>query len=322
MKAIRVVAFGGPEVLELVDVPEPAPGPGELLLDVTACGLNWSDSAPACGALSGWSAPAVHRRPGSGRHRGGSRSGRQLAAARHASVRDRRDRPGGRTGGRAASTCFPLPDAVPSPNGAAVAVSLLTAGGALLLSGHATAGETVLVHAGGGALGTMAVQVARCLDLRVVATVSSPEKKAARGGPRRRGGVRLRRLRRRGAKALGRTGSRFGGRLHRGGDLRENLWAPRLLRSPDPGRNLQRRARDHRSPQAPCTGRAACSASTSVRSLQRPEQASALATRLWAWLADGSVRPQVGHVLPLQDIRRAHDASGQSADVRQDRPHC
>ena len=57
MKAIRVAGFGGPEVLELVDVPEPVAGPGEVLLDVTALGLNWSDLLQRAGQYPGGPRP-------------------------------------------------------------------------------------------------------------------------------------------------------------------------------------------------------------------------------------------------------------------------
>ena len=47
MRAIQITRFGGPEVLELVDLPDPAPRPGEVLLDVTGCGVNYADTHQA-----------------------------------------------------------------------------------------------------------------------------------------------------------------------------------------------------------------------------------------------------------------------------------
>ncbi len=57
-------------------------------------------------------------------------------------------------------------------------VSLLTATCALTTVGRAAPGETVLIHAGGGGLGTMAIEVARRLGLRAIATASAPETRA------------------------------------------------------------------------------------------------------------------------------------------------
>ena len=306
MKAIRVAGFGGPEAMELVDVPEPAPGPGELLLYVTACGLNWSDLLQRAGKYPGGPRPpfiagqeaegivAAHG-PGVSSPPLGTRVCAIAAtglAAERAVV--------------AAATCFPLPDAVPAPDGAAVAVSLLTAGGALLLSGHAMPGETVLVHAGGGALGTMAVQVARRLGLRVAATVSGPEKRdrvAALGAEVVCGydlfDAEARKLSNDWGLDLaldsigGAISERTFGLL---GPFGRQILVG--LSSGEPAR-IDALKLLHRSRGV---------LGFHLRSLlARPERASALAERLWAWLADGSVRPQVGQVLPLGDIRRAHD---------------
>ena len=44
MRAVQITRFGGPEVLEIVDVPEPPPGPGQQLYDVSTAGLNFADT--------------------------------------------------------------------------------------------------------------------------------------------------------------------------------------------------------------------------------------------------------------------------------------
>ena len=44
MRAVRITRFGGPEVLEIVDVPEPTPGPGQQLYDVSTAGVNHADT--------------------------------------------------------------------------------------------------------------------------------------------------------------------------------------------------------------------------------------------------------------------------------------
>ncbi|TMQ10063.1 MAG: NAD(P)H-quinone oxidoreductase, partial [Deltaproteobacteria bacterium] len=50
MIAVEVAGFGGTEVLRVVERPAPAPGPGEVLIRVEACGLNWSDFLQRAGA--------------------------------------------------------------------------------------------------------------------------------------------------------------------------------------------------------------------------------------------------------------------------------
>ena len=44
MRAVQITRFGGPEVLEIVDVPEPTPGPGQQLYDVSTAGINYADT--------------------------------------------------------------------------------------------------------------------------------------------------------------------------------------------------------------------------------------------------------------------------------------
>jgi NADPH:quinone reductase-like Zn-dependent oxidoreductase len=44
MRAVQITRFGGPEVLDIVDVPEPTPGPGQQLYDVSTAGLNFADT--------------------------------------------------------------------------------------------------------------------------------------------------------------------------------------------------------------------------------------------------------------------------------------
>jgi NADPH:quinone reductase len=44
MRAVQITRFGGPEVLEIVDVPEPTPGPGQQLYDVSTAGVNYADT--------------------------------------------------------------------------------------------------------------------------------------------------------------------------------------------------------------------------------------------------------------------------------------
>jgi NADPH2:quinone reductase len=178
MKAIRVPRFGGPEVLEVAALPDPAPGPAELLLDVRAAALNWSDLLQRAGTYPGGPKPpfvagqeaagvVVAHGPGVTEPALGTRvaaiTGRGLHASRAVVP---------------AATCFPIPSSLSFEEGAALLVSLLTAGWALARLGLGAPGETAVIHAAGGALGTTAVQVAKQLGLKVVATASSEQRRA------------------------------------------------------------------------------------------------------------------------------------------------
>lgn len=178
MKAVRVPRFGGPEVLELVSLPDPVPGPGELLLDVRAAALNWSDLLQRAGTYPGGPQPpfiAGQEAAGIVVAHGPDVTGPPIGA-RVAAITGM-----GLHASRAvvpAATCFPIPASLSFEEGAALLVSLVTAGWALSRMGRAAAGETVIIHAAAGALGTTAVQVAKQLGLTVVATASSDQKRA------------------------------------------------------------------------------------------------------------------------------------------------
>ena len=182
MNAVRVAAFGGPEVLELVDVPEPVAERGQVGVRVVRCGLNFSDVLARAGAYPGGPVPpyipgieaaGVIDTVGDGVD--SSRIGERVVAIT-------------RNGAHAlfavadADACIRLPDSLDFARGAAFAVSHLSAYYALVTAARAQPGETALIHAGGGALGTAAIQIAKLLELRVVAVASSDQKRAiARG---------------------------------------------------------------------------------------------------------------------------------------------
>lgn len=178
MKAIQIRRTGGAEVLELVQLPKPQVSEGQVLLKVEAIGLNFADIMVVSGSyLVPTRTPLV---PGLevageivhlGRGVEGFRVGQRVAAL----VGE---------GGFAEFVAAPVGALVAVPEGfsakeaAAFPVSFFTAYLSLHTMGRARAGETVLVQAAGGALGTATVQVAKALGLSVVATASSAEKLA------------------------------------------------------------------------------------------------------------------------------------------------
>jgi NADPH2:quinone reductase len=177
MRAIRVTAFGGPEVLTLAEVPDPRPGDGQVRVRIHAAGVNPVETYVRSGAYA--IKPTLPYTPGS--------DGAGVVDAVGAGVTGLL--PGDRVyvaGPTNASTgtyaalavndarnVHTLPPALSFAQGAAVGVPCSTAWRALFQKAGAVAGEIVLVHGGSGAVGTAAIQLARAAGLTVIATAGS-----------------------------------------------------------------------------------------------------------------------------------------------------
>ena len=168
MRAIQVKQFGGPEVLELVDLPAPTPQGSLQLLAVTAAGVNYADTHQAADDyLAPQTLPFV---PGA-EVVGVDADGRRVVALV----------PSGGYAEQALAhpgTTFALPDEVDDTTALAFVLQGTTAWHLLRTSARMAPGETVVVHAGAGGVGCLAVQLARELGARrIIATASSPEKR-------------------------------------------------------------------------------------------------------------------------------------------------
>ncbi|MFC8489979.1 NAD(P)H-quinone oxidoreductase [Streptomyces sp. NPDC057235] len=182
MKAVLIKEHGGPEVLEWVEVEDPAPGPGEVVVEVVASALNRADVMQRRGLYPlrpGWSpypGLEVSGRIGAvGEGVTGWKAGDEVCALLTG-------------GGYAQKVAVPAGQLLTVPRG----VGLVEAAGLpevtatvwsnLVMTAGLKAGETLLVHGGAGGVGTTAIQVAKALGARVVTTVGGPEKAArARG---------------------------------------------------------------------------------------------------------------------------------------------
>jgi NADPH:quinone reductase len=163
---VSVGRFGGTEVLEVGDVREPDVGDGQRRIEVRAAGLNTSDLLAREGVYPGGPTPPfVTGVEGAGIDERGRRVA-FLARGAHAQIVAADD-----------AACVELPEDVGFEEGAGFLISYLTAFHALVSAAMVQAGDVVLVHAGGGGLGTAAVQIARELGARVVATASTEEKR-------------------------------------------------------------------------------------------------------------------------------------------------
>ncbi len=174
MKAIRVHQFGGPEVLKLEEVPDPHPGPGQLVIEVRAAGVNPVEAYIRTGTYA--SKPNLPYTPGT------DGAGVVIEAGpdvKHFKAGDRVYVAGPNTGSYAEktlcdeSTVHRLPEQVSFEQGAAMGVPYATAYRALFLRAQVKPAETVLVHGASGGVGTAAVQLACAAGATVIGTAGS-----------------------------------------------------------------------------------------------------------------------------------------------------
>ncbi|PTL78895.1 quinone oxidoreductase [Vitiosangium sp. GDMCC 1.1324] len=172
---MRYHRTGGPEVLSLDEVPEPEPGPGEVLLQVHAAGVNFADTERRRGLydsqvplprILGSEAAGVVSAVGPGV--GKVLMGRRAVALTTGSYAECVKAP--------ASELVLLPDGVSFEAAAAVPVQGLTAYHLVRTVGQVREGQSVLVHAAAGGVGVLAVQLAKAAGARVFGTVSSESK--------------------------------------------------------------------------------------------------------------------------------------------------
>src|SRR4051812_31329802 len=170
MRAIRIEEWGGPEVLRLVeDAPRPEPAEGEALVHVTRAGINFADThARENSYLARYELPLI---PGA-EVAGTTEDGRRVAAMVG-------------TGGYAeyvavpSELLVPIPDGVSDGQALAILIQGLTAWHLYRTSAHLAEGESVVVIAAAGGVGSLAVQLARRWGAgRVIATASTAEKRA------------------------------------------------------------------------------------------------------------------------------------------------
>jgi NADPH2:quinone reductase len=174
MRAVQVLTPTGPADVRVVDVPEPEPGPADVLVEVESVGISFPDLLLSKGEYQLKPEPPFTLGVDVA---GTVVSGGDLApGTRVAGVV-----PYGGAGERAvvpASSVFALPERTSYDEGAALPMNYLTALFALQERGDLTEGETVLVHGAAGGVGTATLQVARGLGARTIAVVSTEEKAA------------------------------------------------------------------------------------------------------------------------------------------------
>ncbi|WP_432534682.1 NAD(P)H-quinone oxidoreductase [Kineococcus arenarius] len=317
MRAVTVSEPGGPEVLVVREVPDPRPGPGEVVVEVVAAGVNRADVMQRLGRYP--SPPGSPENPGlevSGRVAelgegvSGWRVGEEVCALL-----------GG--GGYAERVAVPAGQLLPVPAGvelvdaAALPEVAATVWSNVFTLAGLRPGELLLVHGGSSGIGTMAVQLARAVGARVAVTAGSADKleRCAQLGAQLGVNYReddfveaVRRFEPAGADVvLDVVGGPYLARnvdvLATGGRLVVIGTQGGTRAELDLGRLLAKRASVH---------------ATTLRARPAAEKAAIVAgvrDHVWPLVADGAVRPVVHERFALEDAARAHEVMEGSSHV-------
>jgi NADPH2:quinone reductase len=167
MKAIQITEFGGPEVLVVRELPDPEPGPGMTLLDVSAAGINYADTHHA---ENSYLAPAqLPLVPGT-EAVGTLPDGRRVVALLSGGYAEKAL--------ASEALAWEVPEGITDGQALALVVQGTTAWHLLRTSAQLRRGESVVVHAAAGGVGTIAVQLAKRFGAgRVIGVASSAEKR-------------------------------------------------------------------------------------------------------------------------------------------------
>jgi NADPH2:quinone reductase len=301
MRAVQITEFGGPEVLRPVDLPDPSPQGDFVVVDVTSAGVNYADTHQVENSyLSPTALPMV---PGS-EVVGTLADGTRVAAFTM-------------TGGYCEkalvhpSAAFPLPDEVSDGQALALLVQGLTAWHLLRTCTHLQPGESVVVHAAAGGVGTLAVQLAKAWGAGNVIAVASTDDK-------------LELARSLGADSLVLAGSEdLKGALEAANGGRkvdvvlEMVGGPTFdasLAALAPFGRLATFGMASRTPPKPLNAGELMSKSRAVigfwlaHCFSRPEMLQPQMAELLGMVAAGTLQPLVGGTYPLEDARAAHEA--------------
>jgi len=309
MIAVEIREPGGPDVLVPVERPRPVPGPGEVLINVAAAGVNRPDVmqrrgqyAPPPGAsdIPGLEvAGTIHELgPEVSGWEVGDRVCALVAGGGYAALC-----------AAPALQCLPVPPGMTFIDAAAIPETFFTVWSNLFERGHLTPGESVLVHGGSSGIGTTAIQLARAFGARVFATAGSAEKCAAC----QRLGADL---------AINYRETDFVAAVRERTDGRGVDVVLDMVGGDYVARNIDALAVDGRLVQIAILGGAKAQINmlpimqrrlTVTGSVLRPRPiaekgaiARALRERVWPLLESGAVAPVIFQTFPLQDAAGAH----------------
>ncbi len=308
MRAVQITEFGGPEVLHLCELADPVAGKGTQLLTVDSAGVNFADTHQVEDSyLSATTLPLI---PGSevvGRLPDGVRVAAFALSGGYAEKAL-----------IAPTTSFPVPDGVDDGAALALLVQGLTAWHLLRTSTHLAAGESVVVHAAAGGVGTLAVQLAKVWGAgRIIAVASSADKRELALSLGADIAVDAHEPDLKGALERANRGRKV--------DIVLEMVGGRTLDSSlaalAPFGRLATFGMASREPSAPITAGELMSRSRAVigfwlvHVLARPDLLGPPMAELLAMVQAGTLRPVVGGTYPLGEARRAH------ADLRNRTSH-
>ncbi len=168
MKAIQIEEFGGPEVLRCVELPDPEPGEGMVVVEVARSGVNFADThATRNDYLAEQSLPMIPGAEISGRTADGRRVAALLGGGGYAEKVAVHE-----------AALIPIPDGVDDDQAAALLLQGLTAMALVQRCARVEAGETIAIEAAAGGTGTLAVQLAKRAGAKVIGLASSEQKRA------------------------------------------------------------------------------------------------------------------------------------------------
>jgi putative PIG3 family NAD(P)H quinone oxidoreductase len=186
VRAVEISTFGPPEVLKLVERPDPAPGPGEVLIDVAAAGVNRPDlmqrqghypppkgtsdlpGLEVAGRIAALGPPDDSGAPSSASGRAWKVGDEVCALVAGGGYAERCVAPG--------VQCLPIPKEMPLETAAAIPETYFTVWTNVFERGRLTPGEWLLVHGGTSGIGSTAIQLASARGSSVLATAGYAEK--------------------------------------------------------------------------------------------------------------------------------------------------
>jgi len=317
MRAVVCRAAGGPEVLEVAEVPDPEPLPGEVVIEVAATAVNRADvmqregnypPPPGASEILGLECAGVIASVGEGVT--GWRPGDRVCALLSG-------------GGYAERVAVPAGQVLPTPNGlddaqaAALPEVVCTVWSNVFMVAALQPGEVFLVHGGGSGIGTMAIQLAKQVGARVTCTVGSEDKAAFCRDLGADLAVNYR------EQDFVDEVRRFAGA---GADvILDNMGAAYLGRNVDllahEGRllviGLQGGAKAELDLRALLSKRGAVIATT-LRSRPLDDKAAIIASvreNVWPLIEDGSVRPVIHATFGIDDVVAAHEMVANGAHI-------
>jgi NADPH2:quinone reductase len=299
MKAIQLREFGGADAFEYVELDDPTPGDGEVLVEVLRSGVNFADThSTRNDYLAEQELPLVPGAEIAGRTADGSRV---VALVGNGGYAEKVLVP--------ESSLIPIPDEVDDEQAAGALLQGLTAMALVKRSARIEAGETILIEAAAGGTGTLAVQIAKASGAKVIGLASSAEKRELVEGLGADATVDSQSDDLRAAILAANDGKKVDAVLHMSGG---DAFDAELAALAPLGRmvvfgNASRENRDVNTGVL-LQGSKAVIGFWLVHVLARRDLAVPLIGELLGALATGALRVTIGGVYPLSEAARAHEA--------------